>query len=108
MMPDKRFAAGWALIEELQKSPFRWHVRFIVATDSGLRVRHEECCINAPDQFAAVAVAMITTLDHVTAERWEGVNILVDAMPNTDYQPREEPLTEEQIIERGEAKKNPK
>jgi len=30
MMPDKRFAAGWALIEELQKSPFRWHVRFIV------------------------------------------------------------------------------
>jgi len=65
MMPDKRFAAGWALIEELQKSPNRWHVRFIVATDSGLRVRHEECCINAPDQFAAVLQGPPFRLVHV-------------------------------------------
>jgi len=69
-----------------------------------MRVTHEECQINAPEQFAAVAIAMMTKLGHVTATRWEGLHILVDPMPNSDARP--EPLTEEQIISRAEQKKN--
>ncbi len=95
-MNHEHFAVEQALIEKLQESEFRWHVRIIVATEGGMRVRHEECQINAPDQFSAVAIAMITKLDHVTATRWEGLHILVDAMPNSDARPT--PLTEEQII----------
>jgi len=108
MMPDKRFAAGGRSSRSSRRVPSAgtcgssWPPIQVsaCATKSAASTRRTSS--------AAVAVAMITTLDHVTAERWEGVNILVDAMPNTDYKPREEPLTEEQIIERGEAKKNPK
>jgi hypothetical protein len=90
---------GESIMDAIQRAHERWHVRVITATPAGTRAQCHECVVNAPDQFSAIAVAIYKDLDDVEAGKFDDVHVLVDPMP-----PRL--LTEEDVVERSERRKN--
>ncbi|MBS1841306.1 MAG: hypothetical protein JSS69_05780 [Acidobacteria bacterium] len=81
-------SAGQSIIDELQRYPQKWWVRLIVATDAGVRVWHQEAYVNAPDQLAAVTIAIATIFEEKRLKRWDEVNILCDPVAQVDVTPR--------------------